>query len=198
MARLKVAIIGHVLPDANEIALPENPKLAAKLLQTHNFTRVVTPEGTLADHVAYLKRQRGVPKDEAFTLWEMFLCAGLLLSSHLRRNGFETEVFNYIDSDNAESSYKRLKDFGPDIVVVSTTFVLTKRHLGTIGKRLREVTPEAFIVAGGHHVLTTLLYMSPEQQAQHLEACKLDGFIPDSQGEAALLDLCRAYTRFPT
>ncbi|MBT5415224.1 MAG: radical SAM protein [Rhodospirillaceae bacterium] len=193
MARLKVAIIGHVTPDANEIALPENPKLAAKLLQTHNFTRVVTPEGTLADHVAYLKRQRGIPNDEPFTLWEMYLCAGLLLSSHLRRNGFDTEVFNYIDSDNAQASYARLKDFGPDIVVVSTTFVLTKRHLGTIGKRLREAVPEAFIVAGGHHVLTTLLYMSLDQQAQYLEACKLDGFIPDSQGEAALLDLCRAY-----
>ena len=154
---------------------------------------MVTPEDTLADHVAYLKRQRGVPQDEPFTLWEMYLCAGLLLSSHLRRNGFETELFNYIDSDNAEASYARLKDFGPDIVVVSTTFVLTKRHLGTIGKRLREAVPDAFVVAGGHHVLTTLLYMSPDQQAQYLEACKLDGFIPDSQGEAALLDLCRAY-----
>ncbi len=193
MSAPRVAIIGHMTPDPNEIPLPESPDLAKKLLTTHNFTRVVTAEGTLADHVAFLKRERGLAAQDRFTVWDMYLCGGLLLRSHLERNGFETLLVNAIDSDNEAVALAQISRFGPDIVVLSTTFVLTKRHLAVATKRIRKATPDAFIVAGGHHVLTTLMHMTPERQEQYLGASGLDGFIYDSQGEAALLALCQSY-----
>lgn len=193
MTATRIAIIGHMTPDPNEIPLPGSPGLAKKLLTTHNFTRVVTADGTLADHVAYLKRERGLAPEERFTVWDMFLCGGLLLKSHLERNGFEVLYVNAIDSDNEAASLAEVSRFGPDIVALSTTFVLTKRHLAVATKRVRQATPDAFIVAGGHHVLTTLMHMTAERQTQYLGASGLDGFIHDSQGEAALLALCQSY-----
>jgi radical SAM superfamily enzyme YgiQ (UPF0313 family) len=123
----------------------------------------------------------------------MTMCAGLLLRSHLERHGFEVHHENYIDSANAEAAFARLRDFDPEIVVLSTTFVLTRKHMATLGKRFRRELPDAFLVAGGHHVHTTLMYLDPKQQADYLKACRIDGFINDSQGEGALLALCQQY-----
>lgn len=193
MSARRVAIIGHVVAAPNEIDLPDDPNVTAKLLQLHNFTRVVTEDGKLVDHIAYLKRERRIPAGETFSVWEMLMCAGLLLRSHLERNGFEVKLINYLDSDNEAAELADLEDFSPDIIVLSTTFVLTKAHLLKVSKRLREAVAGAFIVAGGHHILTTLMYMSAEEQATYLTNAGLDAFIHDSQGEAALLALCRTF-----
>lgn len=190
MKAKRVAIIGHITAAPNEIDLPDDHSQAAKLLQLHNFTRVVTEDGKLADHIAYLKRTKKLPAEEPFSIWEMFLCAGLLLGSHLRRHGFEVKLINHLDSDNEAAELVNLKNFAPDIVVLSTTFVLSKRHLLQSARRIRSAVPDSFIVAGGHHILTTLMYMTPDEQANYLADTGLDGFIHDSQGEAALLELC--------
>lgn len=193
MSADRVAIIGHVVAAPNEVELPDDRNVTAKLLQLQNFTRVVTEDGKLMDHIAYLKRLQGIPADEVFSVWEMLLCAGLLLRSHLERNGFEVKLINYLDSDNEAAELADLKKFSPDIIVLSTTFVLTKAHLLKVSKRLREDFTEAFIVAGGHHVLTTLMYMTAEEKATYLTNAGLDAFIQDSQGEAALLALCQTF-----
>ncbi len=193
MRNPRIAVIGHMVAESNEITLPQDPALVKKLLQLHNFTRVVTDDGRLIDHIAHLKQLQGRPAEETFSVWEMYLCAGLLLSSHLRRHGFEVELVNFIDSDNASDRMARLESFDPDIVVLSTTFVLTRNHLLKAVKQLRGSLPKAFIVAGGHHVLTSLMYMTGEERASYLEKSGLDAFIFDSQGEAALLALCQAY-----
>ena len=38
---IKVALIGHTLPEPVEMDLPKNPMKAKALLSLHNFTRVV-------------------------------------------------------------------------------------------------------------------------------------------------------------
>ena len=193
MSARRVAVIGHVTPAPSAIDLPAANDQAKRLIELNNFTRVVSDDGKLVDHLAHLKQLRALPGDHVFTVWEMFLCASLLLASHLRRNGFEVEVINHIDSDNAPQAYQRLRAFAPEVVVLSTTFVLTRKHLTDIGTRLRRELPGAFIVAGGHHVLTTLMHMSEAQSTQYLGAAGFDGFVSDSQGEAALLQLCRCF-----
>ncbi len=58
----KVALIGHTLPEPAELDLPKNPMKAKALLSLHNYTRVVTDENKLIDHVAYLKKKTRNPK----------------------------------------------------------------------------------------------------------------------------------------
>ncbi len=173
--------------------MPANPRDARKLLEGQNFTRVVTPQGTFSDHISYLSRTKGLTAREALTVWEMFPCAGLLLASHLERNGLETKLVTYMNSTNQAEVESELRAFAPDVIAISTTFVLTKRHLTDIGQQLREAFPDAWLVAGGHHVFTTLMHMTEAQQTQYLESSGFDGFVNDTQGEHAFLSLCQNF-----
>ena len=194
--RRRVAIIGHVIP--SPVSLPAAPGQLAPMLKLFNYTRVLTDSGNLVDHVAFLKQERGITGETPFSVWEMYLCAGLLLKSHVERNGHEALLINYIDSDNQDAVGRRLQDFQPDVVVVSTTFVLTPKHLSEAGQLLRRYLPNTFMVAGGHHVFTTLMYMDEAQKRQYLLNSKLDALVDDVQGETTLLELLRQWpSRLP-
>lgn len=189
----RVAVIGHMTATANRMVLPKDVRRAAQLVRLNNFVRVATEDGQFLDHLAYLRDKREVPAKDPFSVWEMYLCSALLLSSHLHRHGFNTKVVNFIDSDTEEAQFRELAEFAPEIVVVSTTFVLSQKHLTDIGHKLRAALPNAFIVAGGHHVFTTLLYMSSKDRGDYLTSAKMDAFVYDTQGEAALLEICKSH-----
>ena len=189
----RIAVIGHVTNAPNAIPLPEKKDRAAQLVKMNNFTRVLTEDGQLFDHIAYLKRQRGISDTEPFSVWEMDLCAGLLLASHLRRHDFEVKLINFIDSDNVDMKMAEIRSFEPDIIVLSTTFVLSQKHLCEIGQLIHKEIPDSFVVAGGHHVFTTLLYMDDNEREQYLLDTGLDAFLSDTQGEAGLLQLCKTF-----
>jgi p-methyltransferase len=193
MKRTSIAIIGHMPADKNFLGMSGDSTTDSPLVQSYNYTRVVTPDLYLADHVAYLKRELEIPKKDTFSVWEMSMCAVLLLATHLRNHGFDVVTANYIDSDNAVDTFDRLKVFDPDIVVLATTFILTRNHMATFAKSVRDELPDSWIVAGGHHIHTTLIYMDEEKQKRYLSQTKVDGFVNDSQGEAALLSICKEF-----
>lgn len=190
---VRVAVLAHIVTEPAIIKTPEHRGAHESLLRRYNYTRVLSEHHELIDHVAYLKRQLGLPKEEPFSVWEMYLCAGLLLRSHLKRHGAEVYLANYIDCDNAEAAFRTLRSFDPDLVVLSTTFVLTAKHLIEAGRLIRRHLPRAFVVAGGHHIYTTLMYLNEAQQRQYLLASQLDAFVHDIQGEQTLLDLIRGW-----
>ena len=189
----KVAIIGHFVPAPAILPAPKNPLKLSALLHAYNYNRVLTDDNELVDHLAYLKRERGAPAQEPYSVWEMYLCAGLLLNSHLERHGVATLLVTYIASDNQESALRRLRDFNPDIVALSSTFMFFPKHLCDAVSAIRGVLPRACIVAGGHHVFTALMNMNAEEKKRYLAASGVDAFIDDVQGEKALLDLARAW-----
>src|SRR5262245_32151716 len=188
----KVAVIGHVVPEPRVIALPRNQRAARNLLRFRNFTRVDTEDGRLVEHLAYFRELSDLPTDEPFSVWEMYLCSALLLGSWVARHGFDVEVVNYIDSDNQQAQFARLRDFDPDVVVLSTTFLLSRGDLLTATGLVRKALPDAFLVAGGHHVFTALLHMDPTQRREYLLDCNVDAFVRETQGESALLELLHA------
>jgi p-methyltransferase len=191
--RPKVAVLGHMVAAPNELEMPADRQQAQNLLQLHNFTRVVDERNKLVDHVQWLARTQPPWSTGPLSVWEIYLCAPILLASHLRRNGFDVELFNYIDSDNQDDVHRRLAQAKPDIIVLSSTFVLTKPHMVKFGRFARSAAPNAMVIAGGHHVFTTLMYMTPEQQDKYLEASSVDAFVNDTQGETALLKLCESF-----
>jgi hypothetical protein len=68
MTAKRIAIIGHMPAEENFLPLTGKPEADVNLVRTFNYTRVVTEDGKLADHVAYLKRERGVPDNEPFSV----------------------------------------------------------------------------------------------------------------------------------
>lgn len=191
--RRKVAIIGHVAGAPTAIPASDNPRQLDAFLRLNKYTRVLTDQRLLVDHIAYLKQMRGIPAHERFSVWEMYLCAALLLKSHLERHGCDVLLINVVDSDNQAEAMRGLAGFSPDIVVLSTTFILTTRHLVEAGRLIRSALPDTFIVAGGHHIFTTLMYMTEPEQAHYLCASQMNAFVNDVQGERTLLDLVRGW-----
>ncbi|MGH8582202.1 MAG: radical SAM protein [Gammaproteobacteria bacterium] len=189
----RVAIVAHLVTTPTAIPLPEARKARKSVQQIYNYTRVLTEDQEMVDHVTYLKRTLGLPATDSFSVWEMYLCSGLLLKSHLERHGIEVLLFNYIDSDNQEEQLRVLQAFDPHIIVLSTTFVLTMRHLVEAGQLFRRALPNAFVVAGGHHVFTALLYMDDAAKQRYLLDSSLDAFVNDVQGEATLLELAQSW-----
>ena len=178
----RVTIIGHFALDSGPIRLPPQKKWAQNLIRLHNYTRIVTDDGHLVDHLSYLKQLRRADQNETYSIWEIYLTSGVLLASYLKRQGFETQLVNYVDDANAQEQFSAIREFAPDITVLSTTFVLTKTQFLKTTERVRAELPSSYLVAGGHHVFTTLMYMSPEEQIDYLEKSGIDAFINDTQG----------------
>jgi len=130
----------------------------------YKYTRVEAEDGSLVDHVAYLKRQMGIPRHESFSVWEMNLASCLLLRSRLKENGIEVLTVNYIDSDNEELEFARIGRFAPDILALSTTFILSPSQLNYVARLIRKYLPNIFVVAGGQHVSTELARLNDKQQ----------------------------------
>jgi radical SAM superfamily enzyme YgiQ (UPF0313 family) len=193
MSKLRVVVFGHIVGEPTAFPLPKQRAVARNMLQMKNFTRVLTEDGQLFDHLAYLKRNKGLAREERFSVWEMYLCSSLLLASHLNRNGHGVRLMNYVDSDNQETELARARDFAPHIVVISTTFVLSRAHLVEICQLIRREVPGAFIVVGGHHIFATLLYLDERGRKEYLLTSGADAFVNDPQGEAALLAICEGF-----
>lgn len=189
---VKVGLIPQIITLPPAMELPSHPQQRRFLFDLHNYDRVLTPDNKLVEHIAYLKQQRGIPKQENFSTWDVYSCTGLYLKSYLEQHGVEVLLINYIDADNQEVEFKRLQDFEPDILVVSTTNVLTPFELITAGKMIRQYLPDVFLVAGGAHLAATLQFYNHKQKCNYLRKSKFDVFIEDNQGEQALLGVIQS------
>ncbi|MCR4376870.1 MAG: radical SAM protein [Rhodospirillales bacterium] len=193
MSAIKIALIGHMVPNPVSMPLSTNPARAKTQMQAFNYTRVLTEDDRLIDHIAYLKEKKGLPPETPFSVWEMYLCAQLLLAQMLKAHGFEVKIINFIDDHNAEKIWTDLHDFAPDIIAASTTFVLTFKQFMGLGQTLRKQFPNTFLMAGGHHVFTTLNHATDETAKSYLRDTGFDAFVVDPQGEHAMLQIAQTY-----
>lgn len=186
---MRIAVIGHMALDSGPITLPRNPDWARNQIRTYNYVRLLDDGGQLIDHLDFLGRSRG--KGERFSIWDMHLNASLLLGAHLRRNGFDVLTVNSICADTLDQRLAEVAAWRPELVVMGTTFMLSRSEFMSNAACLRKAAPEAFIVAGGQHVFTSLLHMQPEDKLRYFEDSGLDAFVEDAQGEATLLAVCQ-------
>jgi p-methyltransferase len=159
----------------------------------YTFNRVSLEDGSMMDHLAFLKGRLGLERGEDFSIWDMYLAGPLVLKSYLESEGIEVLLINHIDANNEERAIQAIQQFDPALVALSTTFILSPAQLNAVAHRLRRHLPHAFIVAGGQHIFASLLHLNEAQQRSYLKATPLDAFINDPQGEASLLQLVRAF-----
>lgn len=190
---MKVLVIGQIVPESPIIDIPSDFRSAKNLMRVKNFTHVETEDNRLVNHLTFIKESLYGKEGEAYSLWQMYLCSTLLLGSHLARNGYKVKVINYIDSENEADQYSIAQNFNPEVVVLSTTFILSNADLRNVGRRLRNTLPNAYILAGGHHIYTALMYMDDEKRKDFLGKSDFDAFVNDAQGEKALLDFLNGY-----
>ena len=184
---MKVGLIGHIVPAPLALVPTQMERWGYK------YTRVEMGDGSMIDHIAHLKSQLGIPQNESFSVWEMNLASVLLLRSRLMESGNEVLTVNYIDSDNEDQEFARIREFAPDILALSTTFILSPSQLNYVARLICKHLPDTFVVAGGQHISTELANLNDKQQRAYLKATKLDGFINDAQGEASLVKLIQLH-----
>jgi anaerobic magnesium-protoporphyrin IX monomethyl ester cyclase len=187
----RVAIIGHVVVEPQTLVLSSKRAAALNQISVNNFLKVVEPNGTMTEDLAYLAKTWKDGK-ERLSVWDLYLTSGLLLSSHLRRAGANVHLINVVEPETERELMPALAAFDPQVVVMSTTFILSRSHFIRAAAKIRAAAPGAFVVAGGQHIYTSLLYMNEAERVEYLTAAGIDAFINDSQGEGGLLALCEA------
>jgi p-methyltransferase len=159
----------------------------------YNYNRVMLADGTMEDHIGFLKRAEGIPEAEEFSVWELVLGAGLILKSALEARNVDVLLVNYVDDHNEARAFGDIQRFGPDLVVLSTTFILSPAQLQQATQKIRRYLPTVFVVAGGHHVFITLMGRTDRFKTAYLKATPVDAFLEDGQGEESLLKLVEAF-----
>jgi radical SAM superfamily enzyme YgiQ (UPF0313 family) len=184
--RSRIAIIGHV------VCTPEIVTPTPMERWGYTFNRVSLEDGSMIDHVAFLKRQLGMEQGDDFSIWDMYMAGPLVLKSYLEAAGVDVLLINRIDANNEESAGQAILRFAPTLVALGTTFILSPSQLNAAVRLLRRRLPEEFIVAGGQHIYASLLHLNEAQRKSYLTATPLDAFINDAQGETSLLRLVQA------
>ena len=188
----KIAVLGHHISSPEIMNISKNPVYAKQALQLYNYTRVYDDKtNSLIDHDKYFKMKNNI-KDR-FSVWDLYLASGLILASHLKRNNFEVQLFNTVDSSNETDFIKKVNIFSPEIIIFSTTFILTKNQFTDTIRFLKKNFPDIFVLAGGQFIFTSLDKKDDRDQEKWLLETGCDGVVNDTQGEAALLDFCKGY-----
>lgn len=183
----KVVLIGHMLSTPSIIFPTQMERWG------YNYNRVMLENGSMVDHLAWLKEDLAIPPEKDFTVWEIYLNSVLILKTRLEEAGVEVLVINYIDDRNQARIFEQIKNFAPELICLGTTFILSPAQLNHVTKALRQSFPDTFMVAGGQHVYTTFLRINEKQQISYFKATKLNALIFDSQGENSLLQLVKEF-----
>ena len=185
----RIAVIGHVALEPDAMPLPDSQAGIRHLMGFQNYLRVVDEDNQFRGHLSCLSRWRG--QNERFSIWDIRLTAPLLLATHLRNAGFDARITNSLTPDTWDGRVAELHDFDPELIVLSTTFVLTASSFQNIADKIREWFPSVPVIAGGQHLFTTLSGMDPEGQRDYLRHSNFDAFVLDVQGETTLVEFCR-------
>ena len=107
---------------------------------------------------------------------------GIYLLNYLTKNNFEAELINsyYKEKDR----FKLLLQRSPRTIVVSTTYMHRKHSLYTLIKDIRELAPDAFIIAGGPLIYLSYFMLQRSQDPRYdTESAKGDYLFLDMDQE---------------
>jgi anaerobic magnesium-protoporphyrin IX monomethyl ester cyclase len=128
---------------------------------------------------------------------------GVILASFLNQRGYSTELINdfYRDREQFARAIRR----NPRLIAVSTSFVCSRDHLVNVVNDIRQLAPDAFIVAGGPFIYQShliyerseeLIYSSKEIRQTYLffdnNQPAIDSYVVSQRGEKILCELLAA------
>ena len=135
-------------------------------------------------------RNKVTGRNDRYHVGEVHNLAGLYLSSFLRKAGLTAEAISLFTAEQA-----RLADLltrRPLVVAVTTTFYVNIMPVLPVVDFIRKYSPETHIVVGGP-LIDNLCADGVGGMTQDLfHGMGADSYIVESQGEAALAELCQA------
>ncbi len=135
------------------------------------YPRMVHHAGGFRSHLDYLNHQRFgkffdqgsfAERRRMLNIWNLPSMAGVHLANYLNQFGLRVRLINNLDAewDWFEAAYAGCAR--PPLVGISSTFYLSWKEVGNVGKRLRHVDPDMDIVLGGAFANSETIHASPK------------------------------------
>ena len=136
----------------------------------------------------YLEHQgRIVPpiKDDGrLSWWSAPRYNGIFLLNHLLDNGFEVELINkYYEQRN---DFLKLLEETPRVVIISTTFIVSKQSLKELVNDIRSLAPDIFIIVGGPFVYKSRLFLQRSQEELYVTGSEKEHFLFSQENEPSV------------
>ena len=147
------------------------------------------------------------PTDASLSDFSTPYRAGIHLYNYLQKQGHECTLINFLDAE--QEIFKKAACAEPDVVAISTSFLISIRAVKQVTDIVRRYAPHAKIVVGGPLVFNSYLLYQKRGTDYHLEPCRqdyfflseesrynedIDFFIVEEQGEASFIRLINALT----
>ncbi len=146
----KIAIIGQMQLDPKRFSLPEDDSRKKIFRDIYKWTHVEY-KGDLVEEATFFS---GNVVSSYKSIWEIPSFSTIFLGSEIRKAApsVEITIINYIDQDNLEQIKDEMIQLGPEMIFLSTTFMLKLDQLVSSVKLLRSTLPKTTIVLGGHFI----------------------------------------------
>lgn len=135
-------------------------------------------------------RNRSTGRSDRYHVAEVLNLASVYLTSNLRRAGLRAEMVTLFSAQQAELA--DLLAQRPHVVAITTTFYVNILPVLPVVDFIRKHNPDTHIVIGGPLVDNICMAGMNEEVLDMLTAMGGDSYVRESQGEAALIELCRA------
>nr|UTI67663.1 AptU [Actinoallomurus sp. ID145808] len=135
-------------------------------------------------------RNKATGRNDRYHVGEVHNLAGLYLSSFLRKAGLSAEAISLFSAE--QERLADLLDRRPVVVAVTTTFYVNIMPVLPIVDVIRHYSPDSHIVVGGPLVDNLCTDGVGGMTQDLLNGMGADSYIVESQGEAALAELCQA------
>ncbi len=166
---------------------------------------VLTKEGAVMTY-GNLRSHFGCPSaDASLRDYSTPYRAGIHLYNCVRKEGHECTLINFLDVE--EEIFEEAARSLPDVVAISTSFLISIRAVRRVTEIIRRHAPHAKIVVGGPLVYNSYLLHLKKGTDYHLEPCRrdyffineeprynedIDFFVVEEQGEASFVRLINA------
>ncbi len=135
-------------------------------------------------------RNKATGRNDRYHVGEVHNLAGLYLSNFLRKTGLSAEAISLFGSE--QERLAELCDRDPIVVAITTTFYVNIMPVLPIVDFIRHYAPNAHIVVGGPLIDNLCTDGVGGMTQDLLHGMGADSYIVESQGEAALVELCHA------
>lgn len=166
---------------------------------------VLTQEGAVMTY-SNLRSHFGCPPTEAsLSDYSTPYRAGIHLYNCVQKQGIECTLINFLDTE--QEIFEEAARSHPDVVAISTSFLISIRAVRRVTEIIRRYAPRAKIVVGGPLVYNSYLLYQKRGTDYHLEPCcqdyffiseesryyeDIDFFVVEEQGEASFIRLINA------
>lgn len=153
--------------------------MGGQLSMKHEY--VLTREGSVMTYNNLLSYFGSPTPAESLADYNAPYRAGIHLFNCVRQQGYECTLINFLDLE--ENFFQEAAGLQPDVVAISTTFLINIQSVRRVTEFVKRHAPHAKIVLGGPLVYNSYLLYLKRGTDYDLESCRRDYYFIDDDSQ---------------